>query len=100
MWLCLYEEDPEKQQQQQQQQRGAPDVAAFLNAFAAGALQGWNEQQQQQQQQQQQRVPLVPSAAAVAWREELLQGLRRGEYNARPSCWLTPLRPLGVYCKP
>ncbi|OEH76019.1 ftsj-like methyltransferase domain-containing protein [Cyclospora cayetanensis] len=33
----------------------------------------------------------------VAWREEMLQGLRKAEYNARPSCWLTLLRPLAPY---
>ncbi|CDJ68202.1 ftsJ-like methyltransferase domain-containing protein, putative [Eimeria necatrix] len=96
-WLCLYPEEPQQQQQQQQQQQSAPDVASFLTTFTARARQGWSEQQQQQQQQQQHRATWVPSAAAVAWRDEMLQGLQKGEYNARPSCWLYPLRPLVPY---
>ncbi|XP_026190154.1 uncharacterized protein LOC34623924 [Cyclospora cayetanensis] len=96
MWLCLYPEDCQQQQQQQQPQPEAQDMASFFTNFTARARQCWNQQRPQQQSQQ---VPSasVPSPAAVAWREEMLQGLRKAEYNARPSCWLTLLRPLAPY---
>ncbi|KAL8438972.1 hypothetical protein Efla_006917 [Eimeria flavescens] len=107
LWLCLYAQEASSQQQQQQQpqqqqqqQTEASDVASFFSNFTARARQGWNEhqqpekQQQPQHQQQHKRVISVPSAAAVAWRDEVLQGLKKGEFNARPSVWLTVYKAL------
>ncbi|KAL8272353.1 hypothetical protein Esti_003643 [Eimeria stiedai] len=99
LWLCLYAQETSAQQQQQQQQQQQPleasDVASFFSNFASRARQGWSEQQQlephqqQHEQQQQRRLICVPSAAAVAWRDEVLQGLKKNEFHARPSVWLT-----------
>ncbi|KAL8435550.1 hypothetical protein ACSSS7_002395 [Eimeria intestinalis] len=101
LWLCLYAQETPSQQQQQQQQQPleASDVASFFSTFASRARQGWNEHQQQlepqqqqheqQQRQQQRRLICVPSAAAVAWRDEMLQGLKKNEFHAGPSVWLT-----------
>lgn len=96
LWLCLYAQEAAQQQQQHQQpqQPEKPDVASFLSSFAARARQGWNEQQQQTPSSGR-RIICVPSAAAVAWRDEILQGLKKWEYTARPSVWISPLRPIG-----